>query len=89
MVTGFYTGLLDLFDTELRKKRLHLAKKTVLFHHDNAPVHTSIVATANVVELDNKLLSDPPNSSINFRICTIFKNKLKFLSTCISLVATF
>jgi len=31
----------------LRKIRTHLAKKKVLFHHDNAPDHTSSLAKAN------------------------------------------
>jgi len=33
-----------------------LAKKKVLFHHDNAPVHTSALAKAKLVELGYELL---------------------------------
>ena len=41
-VTGlYYAELLGQFDAELQKKRPHLAKKKVLFHHDNAP-HTRL-----------------------------------------------
>lgn len=62
-ITGlYYTELLDRFDTELRKKRPHLAKKKVLFHHDNAPAHTAAVAAAKLVELRYKLLPHPPYS---------------------------
>ena len=62
-VTGlYYAELLDRFDAELKKKRPHLAKKKVLFHHDNAPAHTSAVATAKLVELRYELLPHPPYS---------------------------
>ena len=51
-ITGhYYAELLGRFDAELQKKRPHLAKKKVLFEHDNAPAHTSGVATAKLVEL--------------------------------------
>ena len=43
-VTGLYC-------VELQKKLPHLTKKKVLFHHDNAPAHTSAVAPAKLVEL--------------------------------------
>jgi len=45
-----FTELLGQFDAELQKKRPHLVKKKVLFHHDNAPAHTSAVATVKLVE---------------------------------------
>jgi len=62
-VTGlYYAELLGRFDAELQKKRPHLAKKKVLFHHDNAPAHTSAVATAKLVELHYELLPHPPYS---------------------------
>ena len=31
----------------IAEKRSHLAKKKVLFHHDKAPAHTSVVDTSN------------------------------------------
>ena len=45
-----------------RKKRPHLAKKKVLFHHDNAPAHTSAVATAKLVVLGYEQLPYLPYS---------------------------
>lgn len=33
----YYTNLLQHLSEEIKKKRPHLAKKKVLFHHDNAP----------------------------------------------------
>ena len=36
----YYAALLDRFNNILKKKRPHLAKKKVLFHQDNAQVHT-------------------------------------------------
>ena len=46
----------------IAEKRPHLAKKKVLFHHDNALAHTSAVATAKLVELGYELLPYPPYS---------------------------
>src|SRR6476469_7374838 len=51
-ITGqYYADLLDRFDAELMRKRPHLAQKKVLFHHDNAPAHSSAIAPAKLVEL--------------------------------------
>lgn len=62
-ITGaYYAALLDTFHGELMKKRPHLAKKKVLFHHDNAPAHSSAVATAKLVELRYEMLPHPPYS---------------------------
>ena len=62
-ITGqYYADLLDRFDAELKRKRPHLAKKKVLFHHDNAPAHSSAIAIAKLVELRYELLSHPPYS---------------------------
>ena len=44
------------------KKRPHLAKKEVLFHHDNAPAHSFAIATAKLVEIRYELLPHPPYS---------------------------
>lgn len=46
-----YADLLTRFDVNLKKKRLHLARKKVLFHHDNAPSHSSAIATDKLVQL--------------------------------------
>lgn len=62
-ITGqYYSELLGRFDAELRKKRPHLLKKKVLFHQDNAPAHSSAVATAKLAELRYELLPHPPYS---------------------------
>ncbi|GBP32815.1 Histone-lysine N-methyltransferase SETMAR [Eumeta japonica] len=46
-ITGeYYSKLLDRFDVDLKQKRPHLAKKKVLFHQDNARVHTCLVTMA-------------------------------------------
>ena len=58
----YYAELLGRFDAELQKKRPHLAKKKMLFHHDNAPTHASAVATAKLIELGYELLPHPPYS---------------------------
>jgi len=62
-VTGlYYAELLGRFAAELQKIRPHLAKKKVLFHHENAPAHTSALAKAKLVELGYELLPHPPYS---------------------------
>jgi len=38
-------------------------RKKVIFHHDNAPAHTSTVAMAKLHELRFELLPHPPYSS--------------------------
>jgi len=56
-VTGLnYAELLGRFAAELLKIRTHLVKKKVLFHHDNAPAHTSALAKATLVELGYELV---------------------------------
>jgi histone-lysine N-methyltransferase SETMAR len=62
-VTGqYYADLLHSFNAKLRKKRPHLSKKKVLFHHDNAPAHTSAIATAKLFQLRYELVPHPPYS---------------------------
>ncbi|XP_023220365.1 histone-lysine N-methyltransferase SETMAR-like [Centruroides sculpturatus] len=58
----YYANLLQRFSDEIKKKRSHLAKKKVLFHQDNAPVHTSVIAMAKINELRFKLLPHAPYS---------------------------
>ena len=43
-------------------KRPHLKKKKILFHQDNARVHTHAVSMAKIMELKFKLLQHPPHS---------------------------
>ncbi|KMQ87583.1 mariner transposase [Lasius niger] len=62
-ITGaYYATLLNRLDEELRTKRPRLMKKKLLFHQDNAPAHTSVVAMAKVHELGYELLPHPPYS---------------------------
>lgn len=62
-ITGqYYADLLTRLDTELKAKRPRLAKKKVLYHQDNAPVHTSHIAMAKLSELKYELLPHPPYS---------------------------
>ena len=53
------------------KKRPHLAKKKALFQHDNAPAHSSVIATAKLVELRCELLPHPPYSP-DLAACDLF-----------------
>ncbi|KAM8702032.1 hypothetical protein ACLKA7_007672 [Drosophila subpalustris] len=50
------------FDSELKKKRPHMAKKKVLFHQDTAPAHKSVVAMMKLCELHYEILPHPPYS---------------------------
>ena len=58
----YYATLLQRLQQEIKAKRPHLAKKKVLFHQDNAPVHTSVIAMAKIHELKFELLPHPPYS---------------------------
>src|SRR5436190_22178427 len=58
----YYANLLQRLSDEIKKKRAHLAKKKVLFHQDNAPVHTSVIAVAKINELNFELLPHAPYS---------------------------
>ena len=46
----YYANLLQRLGDEIKEKRPHLAKKKMLFHQDNALVHTSIIAMAKINE---------------------------------------
>jgi len=62
-ITGqYYSELLDRFDKKLKETRPHVTKKKVLFHHDNAPAHSSGVFAAKLHELRYELLPHPPYS---------------------------
>lgn len=52
----YYANILQCLSEEIKQKRLHLAKKKVLFHQDNAPAHKSVIAIAKINELKYKLL---------------------------------
>ncbi|MCP6497641.1 hypothetical protein NL476_27105, partial [Klebsiella pneumoniae] len=60
-ITGaYYSLLLDRLKIELQEKRPRLAHKKVLFHHDNAPAHTSAVVAAKLMEIGFQIVSHPP-----------------------------
>lgn len=62
-ITGeYYASLLVKLNDVIKEKRPHLVKKKVLFHHDNAPAHSSTVAQAKLHELRYELLPHPPYS---------------------------
>jgi hypothetical protein len=49
-ITGAsYSSLLDHLKTELQEKRPWLAHKKILFHHDNAPAHSSGVVAIKLM----------------------------------------
>ncbi|XP_033218081.1 uncharacterized protein LOC117173550 [Belonocnema kinseyi] len=51
----YYSELLDRFDTDLKKKRPHLSKKKVLFHENNARVHTDKTCHSFVLNVVSNL----------------------------------
>ena len=62
-ITGeYYATLLDKLNQEIKEKRPHLKKKKLLFHHDNASPHTSVVSMAKINDLRFELLPHPPYS---------------------------
>lgn len=62
-ITGaYYASLLERLKKEVTAKRPGLAKKKILFHHDNAPAHTSMVVMAKMHELHFDLVPHPPYS---------------------------
>ncbi|XP_037932711.1 uncharacterized protein LOC119667491 [Teleopsis dalmanni] len=56
-----------ILDDRRMKVRPHLAKKKVLFHQDNARVHTCLVTLAKIHELGYGLLPHP-----TYSLATIF-----------------
>jgi len=56
------TPLLNRFNNILKKKHPHLAKKKVLFHQDNAWVHTCPALIAKFNEFRYELLPHPAYS---------------------------
>lgn len=62
-ITGaYYSSLLDRLKIEIAEKRPHLKKKKPLYHHDNAPVHSCLVAQAKLHEIGFELVPQPPYS---------------------------
>jgi len=62
-ITGqYYSEVLGRFDAVLKEKRPHFLRKKVLFHHDNAPAHSSHIVGAKLCQLRYELLPHPPYS---------------------------
>jgi hypothetical protein len=62
-ITGAsYSSLLDGLKTKVREKCPRLAHEKILFHHDNAPAHSSGVVAAKLMELGFQLVPHPPYS---------------------------
>lgn len=81
-ITGrYYTNLLDRLIVKIREKRPGLAKKKILYHHDNAPVHTSGVASQKLTELKFQIVDHPPYSpDLAPSDYHLFPNLKKFLA---------
>jgi len=62
-ITGeYYASLLNRLRARIVEKRLGIAKKKVLFHHDNAPTHSSRLVQQKLTKLQFKLLLHPAYS---------------------------
>jgi len=70
-----YTALLDYFNNILKKKRLHLAKKKVLFHQDNARVHMCLASMAKFNEFFRYELLPHPVYSPDLAPCNFLVSK--------------
>ena len=57
---AYYASLLHRTSEEIKKKRSHLKK--ILFHQDNARVHTGAISMAKIMELKFELLQHLPYS---------------------------
>jgi len=55
-------SVIGQLNDEIKKKRPHMVKKKVLYHHDNAPSHTSSKAMAKLEQLRFELVAHPPYS---------------------------
>ena len=62
IIGAYYASLLHRLSEEIKKKRPHLKKKKILFHQDNALMHTCAVSMVKIIELKFKLLQHPPYS---------------------------
>ena len=62
-ITGeYYASLLDQLKVKIQEKRPHLNRKKILFHQDNARVHTCLRSMAKIDELKFQLVDHPPYS---------------------------
>ena len=64
IISDVYCQQLDKWNTAIKEKRPELVnRKAVVFHHDNARPHTSLVTRQKLSELGWELLMHPPYSS--------------------------
>lgn len=62
-VTGlYYSQLLKRLREAIKEKRPGMLTRGVLFHHDNAPAHTSVLAMATIRDCGYELVPHPPYS---------------------------
>ncbi|XP_071081533.1 histone-lysine N-methyltransferase SETMAR-like [Haliotis cracherodii] len=62
-VTGaYYVELLRQLREQIKVTRRGKLTKGVLYHHDNAPAHTTLIAMAKIHECSFELLQHPPYS---------------------------
>lgn len=62
MTGAYYASLLDRLKSEIETKRPKKRNEKVLFHQDNTPVHTSLVAMAKLNNYDFELIPHPQYS---------------------------
>jgi len=67
----YYAALLDRFNNILKKKRLHLVKKKMPFHQDNARIHTCSAPMAKFNEFRYELFPHPAYS-LDLTSCDYF-----------------
>ena len=73
----YYAPLLHRLSEEIKKKRSHLKKIRILFHHDNARVYACTVSMAKMMELKFELSQHPPDlASSDFFIFPYLKKWL-------------
>lgn len=60
--SGYYCNLLRKLREEIKEKRPGMLRKRILFHQDNARVHTSAETMAVIHECGYELLPHPPYS---------------------------
>lgn len=58
----YYANLLQRLNDKIAEKRPDLVDEKILFHQDNAPVHTSVIEKAKMQEWEWELVSHPPYS---------------------------
>jgi histone-lysine N-methyltransferase SETMAR len=58
----YYSNFLTRLDEKIHEKRPGLQKKKIIFHHDNAPAHKSVLAMEKLRDLHYELFEHPPYS---------------------------